>query len=87
MTFERDVLIAQMIMAAPWLNEASAATLLDGTQEERTLLIESRATASITEGPEVWEKLLQVLQAAAGVAGAVSGITSAISGVYGLKSL
>jgi hypothetical protein len=84
---ERTALIGQMIIAAPWLSEAQANVLLDGTQEERVLIIQSRATASITEGPEIWQKMLTVLNAVAGVAGAISGITSAISGVYALKTL
>jgi hypothetical protein len=84
----RQTLIAKMLIAAPWLNEAQCTALLDGTQEERTLIIQSRATASITEGPEVWQTLLTVLSVAAGIAGSVLGITNAISGVYGtLKAL
>jgi hypothetical protein len=83
----RDTLVATMLAAAPWLTEGQANTLLDGTQEERTLIISARATASITEGPEVWQKLITVLGAVASVAGAVSGISSAITGVYGLRTL
>ena len=82
-----DTLVATMLAAAPWLSEAQANTLLDGTQEERTLIITSRATASIMEGLEVWQKLLTVLGAVASVAGAVSGISSAISACMELKAL
>ena len=88
MSAERDTLVARMLVAAPWLDEMGCNLLLDGTQEERTLIIQARATASITEGPEIWQTLLQVLTVAAGVAGSVAGITSAIGGVYGtIKSL
>jgi hypothetical protein len=83
----RTELIAKMIVAAPWLDEDRCNVLLDGTQEERTLIIQARATASITEGPEVWQTLLNILGTAAGIASAVSGISSAISGVYGVGKL
>jgi hypothetical protein len=83
----RDTLVATMLAAAPWLSEAQANTLLDGTQEERTLIITSRATASIMEGPEVWQTLLTVLSAAAGVASSVEGIASAIGGVYSVGKI
>jgi hypothetical protein len=83
----RAELVAQMIVAAPWLSEEQAAVLLDGTDEERKLVIASRATAAVTEGPEVWQKLLDVLATVAGVANAVTSISGAITGVYALKSL
>jgi len=73
-----------MIIAAPWLDEMAANVLLDGTQEERTLIIKARATAAVTEGPEVWQMLLNVLALAGNVAGAVTSISGAISGVYGV---
>ena len=84
---ERRTLVAKMLVAAPWLDEMRCGVLLDGTQEERTLIIQSRATASITEGPEVWQTLLTVLSAAAGVASSVAGIASAIGGVYSVGKI
>jgi hypothetical protein len=87
MTPERTALVAKMLVAAPWLDEMACCVLLDGTQEERTLIIQARATASITEGPEVWQTLLTVLSAAAGIANSVSGIASAIGGVYSVGKL
>jgi hypothetical protein len=84
---ERDVLVAQMLVAAPWLDELAANVLLDGTDEERKLIIAARATASVTEGPEVWQKLLNVLTLAGNVASAVSGISGAITGVYGVAKV
>ena len=85
--FERAVLVTKMLVAAPWLDEARARTLIDGTQEERFLIIQARATASIEEGAEVWEKVINVMVLAGTVAGAVSGITSAVQGVYGLGKI
>ena len=87
MSQERDTLVAQMLIAAPWLDELAANVLLDGTKEERELIIKARATASVMEGPEVWQTLLNILGAAANVAGAVTGISGAITAVYGLKAL
>ena len=85
--FERAVLVAKLLIADPWLDELRARALVYGTQEERTLIIESRATASIEEGPEVWQRTLDVLVLAGTVAGAVSGITSAVQGVYGVGKI
>jgi hypothetical protein len=84
---EHARLLASVIEAAPWLDELAAETLLSGTQEERTLLVQARATAAVTEGPEVWQALLNVLGAVASAAGAVTGISGAITAVYGLKAL
>jgi hypothetical protein len=85
--FERAVLVTKMLVAAPWLDEERARALIDGTQEERTLIIGARATACVTEGPEVWERVLYVLVLAGTFAGAVSGITSAVQGVYGVGKI
>ena len=85
--FERAVLVTKMLVSSPWLDEARARTLIDGTQEERFLIIQARATASIEEGAEVWEKVINVMVLAGTVAGAVSGITSAVQGVYGLGKI
>lgn len=87
MTAERQALVARMIIAAPWLDEQKCLVLLEGTQEERTLIIQSRATASIEEGPEVWQTLLTVLSTAAGIAGSVLGIASAVQGVYSVGKM
>jgi len=83
----REQLIVGMLVRAPWLNEQQANALLDGTDEERELIVRSRATATIEEGPSVWDDLLAFLMAAGTVAGAVTGIGSAITTVYSIGKL
>lgn len=79
--------VAALIVAAPWLDELAAIVLLEGTDEERTLIVQARATAAVTEGPEAWQTLLSVLGTIAGAASAVSSLTGAVQAVYGLRSL
>lgn len=82
--FARAATVAKMLAAAPWLDEARCNLLLDGTQEERTLVISARAMAHVTEGPEAWDHVVAVL-VDAGAAATVAGIVSALQGVYGRK--
>ena len=84
MTPERSALVGKLLVAAPWLGEERANVLIDGTPEEQLLIVQSQATAAVTEGPEVWQKILSILSAVAGTAGSVTGISNAIKAVYAL---
>lgn len=76
-----------LVLAGPLRTRDEVADFLDGTDEERALIIDNARLCGIASVVSSWDKFLAVLNATMAVAGVVTGITSAVTGVYAVKAV
>ena len=83
---DEDAMV-MLVQAGPLQTPQGVADFLDGTDEERALIISNCQLQGVAPTSSSWDQFLAVMGAVLSVAGAVTGITSAITGAYALKSL
>ena len=82
-----DDAMTQLVLAGPLKTVQEVRDVLDGTPEERALIIDNARLCGLAPVVSSWDRFLQVLGATMQVAGVVTGISGAITGVYALKGL